>query len=91
MLDQEEQDAATSESEKRRMITFATNIAETSVTLPGLEFVVDSGVEKVNGFDPVTRTATLEEHKISALQPSSARDERVGWGRYVFLGYDIGV
>jgi HrpA-like RNA helicase len=34
-----------------RKIIVATNIAETSITIPGIRYVVDSGLEKVKVFD----------------------------------------
>jgi ATP-dependent RNA helicase DHX37/DHR1 len=32
----------------------ATNVAETSLTIPGIRYVVDSGKEKRRDYDPVT-------------------------------------
>ena len=34
-----------------RKIILATNIAETSITIPGVRYVVDSGVRKVRMYD----------------------------------------
>ena len=34
-----------------RKVILATNIAETSVTIPGIRFVIDCGVAKLRGFD----------------------------------------
>ncbi|RHZ70152.1 hypothetical protein Glove_275g61 [Diversispora epigaea] len=37
-----------------RKIIFATNIAQTSVTIPGIKYVVDSGFVKQKSYDPTT-------------------------------------
>ncbi|KAJ2093328.1 ATP-dependent RNA helicase, partial [Coemansia sp. S142-1] len=44
-----------------RKIILATNIAETSLTIPGIRHVVDSGVHKVRGFDPRVGESLLVE------------------------------
>ncbi len=49
----------------RRKIVVATNIAETSVTIPGIGFVIDSGLAKVNSFNTRTLTAALTEQPIA--------------------------
>ena len=48
----------------RRCIV-ATNIAETSVTVPGVVYVVDSGVVKQKEYNPVTGMDTLDVVAIS--------------------------
>jgi ATP-dependent RNA helicase DDX35 len=61
---------------KRRFI-FATNIAETSVTVPNISFVVDAGLVKLPYFDPVTGLERLIVHETS--QASAAqRSGRAG-------------
>ncbi len=55
----------------RRRIIFATNIAETSLTIEGVTCVVDSGLEKVLRYDPasfMTRLETVTISKASAEQ-----------------------
>ena len=55
---------------KRRVI-FATNIAETSLTIEGIVGVIDSGLERVLRYDPVsdmTRLETARISKASAIQ-----------------------
>ncbi|KAI9184359.1 hypothetical protein H9P43_003412 [Blastocladiella emersonii ATCC 22665] len=42
-----------------RKIVFATNIAQTSITIPGIVFVVDCGFVKQNCYDPTTRMDAL--------------------------------
>ena len=42
-----------------RKIVVATNVAETSITVPGIRYVVDSGVARISRYDPRTRTMSL--------------------------------
>lgn len=44
-----------------RKIVVATNVAETSITIDGIIFVVDCGRAKVNAFDPETGITKLQE------------------------------
>ncbi|KAJ2369510.1 ATP-dependent RNA helicase [Coemansia sp. RSA 2610] len=44
-----------------RKVILATNIAETSLTIPGIRHVVDSGVHKVRGFDARVGESLLVE------------------------------
>ncbi|MBT3273577.1 MAG: ATP-dependent RNA helicase [Spirochaetales bacterium] len=48
-----------------RKIIAATNIAETSVTIDGIRFVIDPGMAKLNYYNPQTFTSSLVEHSIS--------------------------
>ena len=43
------------------MVIFSTNVAETSLTIPNLRLVVDSGLAKEARYDPVRRINLLEE------------------------------
>lgn len=43
------------------MVIFSTNVAETSLTIPNLRLVVDSGLAKEARYDPVRRIDLLEE------------------------------
>lgn len=61
-------------SHSGRKIVVATNVAETSITVPGIRFVVDTGVARISSYDPRTRTTTLP---ISPVSKSSA-DQRKG-------------
>jgi ATP-dependent helicase HrpB len=63
-LPPEQQDLAFLPS-KRRKIIVATNVAETSVTIDGVKFVIDSGLARVSRFDPATGIATLKIEEIS--------------------------
>ncbi len=50
-LPPEEQDAVLKPSERRKLV-LATNVAETSLTIPGITTVVDSGLARQLRFDP---------------------------------------
>jgi ATP-dependent helicase HrpB len=74
-LSAEEQDVALAESPPGvRRIVLATNIAETSVTIPGVTVVIDSGLARRSRFDPVTGMSRLELTRISR----AAADQRAG-------------
>ena len=74
-LDAQEQDAALNESAiGLRRVVLATNIAETSVTIPGVTVVIDSGIARRSRFDPVTGMSRLEVTRISR----AAADQRAG-------------
>ncbi|KAJ2165754.1 ATP-dependent RNA helicase [Coemansia sp. RSA 353] len=60
-----------------RKVVLATNIAETSLTIPGIRHVVDSGVHKVRGFDPRVGESLLVE----PISKSSARQRTGRAGR----------
>ncbi|MSU25310.1 MAG: ATP-dependent RNA helicase HrpA [Opitutus sp.] len=59
---------------QRRKIVLATNIAETSLTIPGIRFVVDTGLARLSRYSPQARTRRLP---IEAVSQSSA-DQRKG-------------
>ncbi len=59
---------------QRRKIVLATNIAETSLTIPGIRFVVDTGLARLSRYSPQARTRRLP---IEAISQSSA-DQRKG-------------
>ncbi len=49
----------------KRKIIVATNIAETSVTIDGIRFVIDPGLAKINYYSHSTFTSSLVERPIS--------------------------
>ena len=61
-------------SSPRRRIVVATNIAETSVTVPGVAAVVDSGLHKVARYDAERAIDSLEVERITA----DSADQRAG-------------
>jgi len=72
-LDADAQDLALRPSSRRRVIV-ATNIAETSLTVPGVTAVVDSGLHKVARYDADRGIDSLETERITA----DAADQRAG-------------
>ena len=85
-LSPDEQDAAIQPSPSRRVI-LATNIAETSLTVPDVTCVVDAGLQKVARYDPARAIDSLETERISqdAADQRAGRAGRVGPGRAVRL------
>jgi ATP-dependent helicase HrpB len=70
-----EQDAALAPaSGGARKVVLATNIAETSLTIPGVRVVVDSGLVRRSVFDPATGMSRLETQRISR----ASADQRQG-------------
>ncbi|CAA6661706.1 unnamed protein product [Spirodela intermedia] len=66
-----------------RKVILATNVAETSVTIPGIKYVVDPGLVKVRCYNPVTGVESLiviPTSKAQALQ-RSGRAGREGPGK----------
>ena len=61
-----------------RKIIFATNVAETSVTIPGVKYIVDSGLAKELKFDPKKSMNSLE---VSMISKSSAEQRKGRAGR----------
>jgi ATP-dependent helicase HrpB len=80
-LDAAAQDAAIAATSRRRII-LATNIAETSLTVPGVAAVVDTGLHKVARYDPDRGVDSLETERISqdAADQRAGRAGRVGAG-----------
>lgn len=60
-----------------RFIVIATNIAEASITIDTLEFVIDTGNQKISVFDPDTNQDNLEIREI-AVPNQKQRKGRVG-------------
>lgn len=51
--------------ENTRKVILATNIAETSITISGIKYVVDCGLAKLRGFNPKIGVESLLLHPIS--------------------------
>ncbi|MGE9267224.1 MAG: ATP-dependent RNA helicase HrpA, partial [Verrucomicrobiales bacterium] len=62
----------------RRRIFLATNVAETSLTLPGIVSVVDSGLARVSRYSP---TRGIQSLQIEMISQASARQRRGRCGR----------
>jgi ATP-dependent helicase HrpB len=78
----EEQERAIMPSKERRKIVLATNIAETSLTIEGVQVVIDSGLTRMLRYDPGTgmnRLVTVPVSRASAEQ-RKGRAGRLGPG-----------
>ena len=69
--------------EGRRRVILATNVAESSVTLPGVRVVVDSGLAREPRFDPNSGFARLDVVNIS----QASADQRAGRAGRVAEGW----
>lgn len=63
---------------RNRRVVLATNVAETSVTIPGIVYVIDSGLARVSRWNPVRQIQRLQIEQISQ---ASARQRRGRCGR----------
>ncbi len=59
---------------KKRRVVVSTNVAETSVTIPRIRYVVDTGLARISRYNPRTRTKRLP---VEAIAQSSA-NQRAG-------------
>lgn len=64
-LSQEEQERVFLDFPGKRKIIVATNIAETSITIDGIRYVIDPGFAKLNYYNPANFTSSLVEVPIS--------------------------
>ena len=74
--DRETQESIFEETERPRVI-FTTNIAETSITVPNVTGVVDSGIERVSEYDDSEKVNVLRTLPIS-MQNAIQRSGRSG-------------
>ena len=72
-LDAAAQDRALETTSRRRVIV-ATNIAETSLTVPGVTAVVDTGLQKVARYDAARGVDSLQVERVTL----DAADQRAG-------------
>ncbi|WP_404424885.1 ATP-dependent RNA helicase HrpA [Nibricoccus sp. IMCC34717] len=63
---------------QRRKVVLATNIAETSLTIPGIRFVVDTGLARISRYAPGSRTRRLP---IEPVAQSNAEQRKGRSGR----------
>ena len=61
-----------------RRIILATNVAETSLTIPGIRFVIDSGLVRLSRYNPRTR---FQELRVETVSQASMRQRRGRCGR----------
>ncbi len=61
-----------------RRIILATNVAETSITIPGIHYVIDSGLVRLSRFNPRNQ---IQELQIEQVSQASARQRRGRCGR----------
>ncbi|KAJ1413633.1 P-loop containing nucleoside triphosphate hydrolase [Sesbania bispinosa] len=68
--------------EGERLVVVATNVAETSLTIPGIKYVVDTGREKVKNYDSSNGMETYEVQWISKASAAqrAGRAGRTGPG-----------
>lgn len=85
-LPPEEQDRAVKPGPNRKVIV-ATNVAETSLTIPGVRAVVDAGLARMARFDPHRGIDTLLIEPISqaSAEQRAGRAGRTGPGRCIRL------
>ncbi len=50
---------------RERRIVLATNVAETSLTVPGIRYVIDSGLARMERYSPLCKVQRLVEERIS--------------------------
>ncbi|MBK7658197.1 MAG: ATP-dependent RNA helicase HrpA [Betaproteobacteria bacterium] len=80
-LSAEEQDRVFERSARRRIV-LSTNVAETSLTVPGIHYVIDTGLARVKRFSPRQKIDQLRIEPISqaASKQRSGRCGRVASG-----------
>jgi ATP-dependent helicase HrpB len=85
-LDKKTQELAFQNTEKRKIV-LATNIAESSITIPNVTAVVDTGIAKVPAFNSFTGLSMLETRPISkaSIIQRSGRAGRTAAGMAVRL------
>jgi ATP-dependent helicase HrpB len=72
-LSARDQDAAVGECDQRKVVV-ATNVAETSITIDGIQIVIDSGLARIARYDPNRGIDTLLVERISR----ASADQRTG-------------
>ncbi|KFN43952.1 ATP-dependent helicase HrpB [Arenimonas oryziterrae] len=83
-LSMEKQSSAlAADPDGRRRIVLATNVAESSVTLPGVRVVIDAGLAREPRFDPNSGFSRLETVAIS----QASADQRAGRAGRVAEGF----
>ncbi|ATX82535.1 ATP-dependent helicase HrpA [Mariprofundus ferrinatatus] len=75
------------QSHKGRRIVLATNVAETSLTVPGIRFVIDSGLARISRYSARTKVQRLPIEPISQASANqrSGRCGRIAAGTCIRL------
>lgn len=76
-LSAEEQDRVFETSAHRRIV-LATNVAETSLTVPGIHFVVDTGLARIKRYSPRQK---IDQLRIEPISQAAARQRAGRCGR----------
>jgi ATP-dependent helicase HrpA len=76
-LSNAEQDRVFSRSNRRRIV-LATNVAETSLTVPGIRYVIDTGVARIHRYSPRSKINLLQ---IEPISQASAKQRAGRCGR----------
>ena len=76
-LSAEEQDRVFEQGPHRRVV-LATNVAETSLTVPGIHFVVDTGLARVKRYSPRQK---IDQLRIEPISQAAARQRAGRCGR----------
>lgn len=86
-LSREDQERVFDEVPGKRKVVLATNIAETSITIPDVRFVIDSGIAKIPRFNNLTHVTTLREEGVShaSLAQRAGRAGRTAPGTCIRL------
>ncbi|CAI4230795.1 unnamed protein product [Auanema sp. JU1783] len=66
-----------------RLCVITTNVAETSLTIPGIKYVVDAGFEKQRLYDPITGVSRFVVARIS----QASADQRAGRAGRICAGH----
>ena len=86
-LSREEQERVFDEVPGKRKVVLATNIAETSITIPDVRYVIDSGIAKIPRFNNQTHVTVLREEGVSqaSLAQRAGRAGRTAPGKCIRL------
>lgn len=76
-LSAEEQDRVFERSARRRIV-LATNVAETSLTVPGVHYVIDTGLARVRRYSPRQK---IDQLRIEPISQAAARQRAGRCGR----------
>jgi ATP-dependent helicase HrpA len=76
-LSAEEQDRVFERSAHRRIV-LATNVAETSLTVPGIHYVIDSGLARIKRYSPRQK---IDQLRIEPISQAAARQRAGRCGR----------